>query len=83
MPPSRGPGRPRKATNALARWIDAKRLSRDEVADRLGVSRAHLDRLCADGRRPDLELAFAIQDLTGGEIPARSWLRVPTHSGDE
>ncbi len=78
----RGRGRPRKATNAFGRWIDQSRLTRDQVADRLDITRTHLDRLCCDSRRPDLESAFAIEAMTRGKVTAKSWLKAPKHSGD-
>ena len=76
-------GRPRKATNRFGRWIDTKGQTREQVAERLRITRAHLDRLCRGDRRPDLELAFAIEALTRGAVPAKSWLKVPRHSTDE
>lgn len=75
-------GRPRTTTNAFGRWIDRSKLSRDEVAERLRLSRQYVDRLCRDDRRPDLELAVKIEDLTRGKIRPRDWLRTPRHSGD-
>jgi transcriptional regulator with XRE-family HTH domain len=80
-PRKRG-GPPRLATNALGRWIDRKDITRNEVAERLGISRRYLDRLCSDTRRPNLELAVAIEDLTRGKVKVRSWLKTPRHSGD-
>ena len=53
-----------------------------EVAEKLGISRRHLDRLCANARRPDLELAIAVEDLTKGAVNVRSWLKVDRHSED-
>ena len=57
-------------------------MTRECVAERLGKSRAYLDRLCAGARRPDLETAIAIEDMTGGTVPVRYWLKIPKHSGD-
>ena len=77
------PGRPRKhKTNAFGRWIDESRYSRDQVAERLGLGRQYLDQLCSSTRRPDMELAFKIEDITKGLVLARSWLKVPKHSSD-
>jgi transcriptional regulator with XRE-family HTH domain len=76
-------GRPRSGNNALGRWIDRHGWTRDRVAARLGVSRRYLDRLCNGDRRPNLELAVRIEDLTGGEVSVRYWLRTTTpHSGE-
>jgi hypothetical protein len=78
----RGPGRPRKTTNAFGRWIDESRYSRDQIAERLGMSRSYLDQLCAGIRRPNLELAFKIEDMSKGAVPARSWLKASRHTAD-
>ncbi len=77
---AKAPGRPRKATNAFGRWIGQDRCSRDDITERLEISRAHLDRLCRNNRRPDLELDVRIEDLTKGAVAIRSWLNVPKHS---
>jgi transcriptional regulator with XRE-family HTH domain len=68
-------GRPRSRNNAFGKWIDRRGWTRDRAAARLGVSRRYLDRLCNGSRRPNLELAVKIEDLTGGEIGVRYWLR--------
>ena len=78
----RKPGRPRVAENALSRWIDAKGWTREKTAERLGIKVAMLNALCRGTRRPSLELAFEIQDLTDGAVSARSWLRAPAHDSD-
>ncbi len=75
-------GRPRKKQTKLGAWIDAQKLSRDQVASRLGVARSYLDKLCRAESRPSLELACEIEKLTKGEIAASEWLRVPAHTGD-
>lgn len=67
-------GRPRGTENPLSHWIDRAGLSRQDAADKLGVERVHLDRLCRDRRTPSLELAFKIEHLTRGAIQAESWL---------
>lgn len=72
----RGRGRPRKTETRFSRWIDAQKVEREVVADRLGVARNYLDKLCREEARPSLELAIAIEKLTGGSVPAGDWLRV-------
>lgn len=57
-------------------------MTREQVAERLRRSRGYIDRLCTDARRPDLETAIAIEDLTGGRVSVRGWLKIPKHSGD-
>jgi hypothetical protein len=73
-------GRPRKRETPFSRWIDASGRSRDEIARRLRIKRPWLDKLCRLERRPSLDLAFDIEDLTSGKVPARSWRSVPRHS---
>lgn len=75
-------GRPRATETKLSRWIDAEKLTRDDVADRLGIGRTYLDKLCRAKSRPSLELALDIEKLTGGAVPATDWLKVPPHSSD-
>jgi hypothetical protein len=76
------PGRPRKRETPLSRWIDQSGKTRDEIAERLVITRIHLDRLCRADRRPSLELAIEIEKLTDGAVPAEIWTRVPAHSRD-
>lgn len=76
-------GRPRKEENhPLSRWIDAKGMSRDDLAAKLGVHRSTVDRLCRGDRRPNLSLAFELEKLSKGEVPASIWAKVPPHSAD-
>ena len=82
MDGKQGRGRPRRHTNALGSWVDGSGLTRIEVARRLGITRQYLDRLTNGTRRPDLELAVRVEDLTDGQVPVRSWLKVPKHGGD-
>jgi DNA-binding transcriptional regulator YdaS (Cro superfamily) len=49
--------------------------SMSALADEVGCRHSHLSALKRNAfRRPSLELAFAIEDATSGEVPARSWL---------
>lgn len=71
----RGRGRPRSTTQTpLAEWIDRSNRTREQVAKALGVTKASLDRYCRGERTPTLGAALAIERVTGGAIPARSWL---------
>ena len=84
MPPKkpRPRGRPRKANNKFGKWIDVQGMTRERVAAKLDVTRQYVDQLCRSVRRPDLELAMKIERLTGGDVGAGTWLKVPRHSGD-
>jgi DNA-binding transcriptional regulator YdaS (Cro superfamily) len=57
-------------------------MTRREVADRLGLAETSLNRLCRGVRRPSIEVAFAIEKLTKGKVPAAYWQKVPPHSED-
>jgi len=75
-------GRPRKKESKLSTWMDSQGLTRDAVAERLDIQRTYLDKLCRAESRPSLELAFDIEKLTRGSVPASDWLAVPAHKGD-
>jgi transcriptional regulator with XRE-family HTH domain len=59
--------------------------SRSHWAERLGVSRSYLSDLLNGNRTPSLELAARIERMTGGEVPAVSWVPAPvtTPSGED
>ncbi len=69
-------------TTPLVDWIDRSGMTRRGFAEKLDVAETSLNRLCRGERRPSLELAFAIEKLTKGAIPASYWQRIPKHSGD-
>jgi DNA-binding transcriptional regulator YdaS (Cro superfamily) len=71
-----------KRKTPLADWIDASGKTRREVAEHLGLAETSLNRLCNGARRPGIELAFAIEKLTKGKIPAEFWRKIPPHSRD-
>lgn len=73
-------GRPRKKESKLSLWMDSKSLAREDIARRLRIQRTYLDKLCRAESRPSLELAFEIEKLTHGAVPASDWLTVPAHT---
>jgi len=76
-------GRPRSKTEtALARWLDQQGIERSVFAKALKIDRSTVDRICRGERRPDLDLAFQIQDATHNKVPASIWVNVPPHSRD-
>jgi DNA-binding XRE family transcriptional regulator len=77
-----GPGRPRKSETRLSRWLDSVGMTRDELAEHLDIHRTYVDKICRGVRRPSLELALAIEQLSRGSVPAASWMNVPKHSRD-
>lgn len=52
--------------------IDGSARPREKVAKALGVTKASVDRYCRGARTPTLGVALAIEEVTGGAIPARS-----------
>jgi transcriptional regulator with XRE-family HTH domain len=50
----------------LSEWLgrNEDKISRKEFAATVGVNRGHLDRYARGGRKPGLDLAFEIEDLT-------------------
>ena len=76
-------GRPRKRETRFSRWIDASGMTRDDVAEELGIARTHVDKLCRAATRPSLTLAANIEKLTGGSIPAAEWASSRIHRDGE
>jgi transcriptional regulator with XRE-family HTH domain len=58
----------------LKLYIAEHGLSAREFAQRVGMSPAGLHGLMNKRNSPSLAVAFAIEDATGGAVPARSWL---------
>jgi transcriptional regulator with XRE-family HTH domain len=56
----------------LARWIVRGRMTQQEAADQIGVSRVKLNQYLHAAALPSLETAIRIEDASG--IPVRSWL---------
>jgi DNA-binding XRE family transcriptional regulator len=75
-------GHPVEKRNKLAVWIEEHGWTRQQLANELGILRSSVDRLCTGMRRPSLETAIQIEDLTKGAVPARYWLEIPAHSKD-
>ena len=66
---------------AQMRWLDRHGITREQAAKKLEVARRHIDRLCTGERRPDLELAVKIEDMTEGKFHPRYWIKAaPKHS---
>jgi transcriptional regulator with XRE-family HTH domain len=69
-------------TTRLSQWFDRHReeISREVFASRLGIERQHVDRYARGERRPGLDTAFDMEDITrqvsGGSdvLEARSWM---------
>ena len=75
-------GRPVEKRNKLGEWVDANGWTRQQLAESLGIALGSATRLCSGARRPSLEMAIQIEDLTEGAVSVRSWLEVPAHTKD-
>ena len=73
-------GRPVEKRNKLGEWVDAHGWTRQQLAEALGIAFGTATRLCSGARRPSLEMAVQIEDLTEGAVSVRSWLEVPAHT---
>lgn len=63
----------------LRSWLDAQGINIPQFCERCGLERVTVQRLLSGdrGKRMSLELAAAIDDATGGAVPARAWLHPP------
>lgn len=57
----------------LATHITTTGLSQAALAKELGISRSHMSELVSGAKKPSLDLAFAIERVTEGAVPAASW----------
>ncbi|MBV7408184.1 helix-turn-helix transcriptional regulator [Maritimibacter sp. DP1N21-5] len=58
----------------LTEFFKRSGMTRTAMAEALGIGRAYLSLLENGRKRPSLELAFAIERATNGEVPASSWI---------
>lgn len=58
----------------FSEFIRSSGLNRAAWADRLGISRPYLSDLLNGNKTPSLQLAFKIEQATGGKVPASAWL---------
>lgn len=75
-------GRPVEKRGKLGVWVDEHGWTRQQLADELGITLASAARFCSDARRPSLEMAVKIEDLTQGAVPVRYWIQIPAHAED-
>lgn len=66
----------------LAEYLDAAKLSRLDLARRLGVTDSAVSRWATGERCPSVTFAFAIERETGGAVPAASWQMVTARRRD-
>lgn len=67
----------------LRDFLAASKTKQSDLAKRLGVSVAYMSELVNGSKSPGYELAFKIEDATGGAVSARSWLPSPEPQPDQ
>jgi len=58
----------------FAEFIKASGKTRSSWAEELGIAKSYLSDLLNGNRQPSLSLAFRIERLTDGAVPAASWI---------
>jgi transcriptional regulator with XRE-family HTH domain len=58
-------------------WMEAKGLSQAKAGELLGVRSGTVCRWVTGQRRPTVDMAFRIEEATGGAVPASSWRTTP------
>ncbi len=73
-----------EVTVTLNDWIKEAKLTREQAAGMLGVSKRHLDAICARARMPSVGLVARIESVTLGRVTLRDVLPVPrsTHRAE-
>lgn len=59
----------------LADYLTSNGIKQSHFAGLLGIHPSVLSRFLNGGARPSLETAFEIERVTGGGVPAVSWVR--------
>lgn len=58
----------------LKQWITKAEIANAEAARRVGYDRSNFHRIIAGTAKPTMELAHAIEAMTGGEVPMSAWI---------
>lgn len=69
------------AMKDLGTYLKEEGTSQRAFAEMIGADPSVVSRFIARTARPGLDLAVKIEDVTGGAVPARSW--VSSHSAPE
>lgn len=59
--------------NRLAKWLERKGITQDELAAGIACTQSYVSRLVSGERSPGRTVANAIEKFTGGEVTAESW----------
>lgn len=70
LPESKRPKRP----TPLSEWLLLKKMSKNQFAKRVGISLQCAQNIAVGRSLPGLIMAFKIERVTSGEVPAVSWL---------
>lgn len=60
--------------NKLVGYLLKHQITQSEFARMIGTHQTTISRLCRGALVPTLWLAFAIEERTGGDVPASYWL---------
>lgn len=63
-------------STALSSYMEKHKVDDAELASRIGRDRSIVNRLRRGVMRPTLEVAAAIEEITGGAVPMKSWVDV-------
>lgn len=58
----------------LKSWIDNAGITNAEAARRAGYDRSNFHRILIGTAKPSIDLAHAIEDMTGGSVPMSAWV---------
>lgn len=58
----------------LKQYIKDQKTTGRDFAANIGVSASVVSRYMSGQVRPPLDVAFVIEDVTGGQVPARCWI---------
>ncbi|WYK04454.1 helix-turn-helix transcriptional regulator [Cereibacter sphaeroides f. sp. denitrificans] len=58
----------------LSQFLTDHSITQRDFAARIGTSASYLSEIVSGRKTPGLELAFTIERVTGGNVPASSWL---------
>lgn len=61
--------------NTLAAYLERHDISQSAFAKQIGIHPSVASRYISGEARPGIDVAFLIQRLTHGEVPAESWAR--------
>lgn len=65
-----------KGAQLFRDWMQREKLSQREVAQSLGWDSTYVSAIVNGRRRPQLNNAFKIQELTKSNVPVDSWIQL-------